>query len=200
MENASSRPGITPTTNLNTRMPRMPMGNRGYNPYGPPPPPYAYAYPPPYGHSGGSMFSGVTGEIAKVVALILLLLLGVYLFFQTDVGQGILEAASWLIPLVEFAGIVTGGKYAYEYGARKGFFGDARKATQLEKDAKAARKAGDLEKAEQLEKEAKQTKTELEEAGKAAEELKTAGRVGEEAKGGKGLLEGAFDLAKGFRL
>ena len=192
MQNAT-RPGFAaPTPPPPPQVPMMPMG------YGAPqypqyqPQPQVVGLPQAVGSAAtksvNSIASSIGISILKIGLPLLLVLWGVYFFFQTDTGKGLLEAAKWLIPIIEDIGVITAATYAYKFGARAGFLGKAKKAEQLAEDAKTAREAGDLEKAEKLEKEAADAKAEAEAAGEEVEGVTESGKL---AKEGEQVAEAA---------
>lgn len=192
MQNAT-RPGFTPPQVAPvSQIPSMPFG------YAAPPPAYMYTSPAAksINNVGGALFK----RGLQLTITILFLLLGIYLFFKTDTGKGILDTFKQLIPIVEVLGVITGGAYIYKFGARQGLFGKARKTEQLAEDAKVAREAGDLKKAEELEKEAQEVKAETEGAegaAAAAEGAEGAAAVAEASEGAEGLAEFA-EVARFF--
>ena len=195
MQNAT-RPGVAAPMPAPPQVPMMPTGySAPQYPQYQPQPQVLYVSAPAKNtavKSVNSIASSISMAILKIGLPLLFVLWGVYYFFQTDVGKGILEAAKWLVPIIGVIGAITGGAYLYKAASKAGFLGKAKKAEALAEDAKAAREAGELEKAEKLEKEAADTKAEAEAAG---EEVKGVTESGKLAKEG----EEAAKLAKEAR-
>lgn len=185
MQNAT--PGLTPPPMPSAPpVPRMPQ----YPPpgYVAPPPLTPPVYPYPYPYPPNKRSSPIVGEIAKVVFLILLLLVGIYFFFQSDPGKSILKSLPWLSRIIEGIGILTGAAFIYKAVSRVGLLGKVKKVKQLTDDLKKSKSEGDTTKSEELEKDLKdegvdpnkasESATEGAEGAEGAAEM---GEVGEEA-------------------
>lgn len=178
-----TRPGFAAPMPMPPQLPTMPMG------YGAPQYPQYQPQPPVVvlqsaTKSVNSIASSISISILKVGLPLLLILWGIYFFFQTDVGKAISEALKWLVPIIEAIGTITAAAAMYKVASKFGFLGKAKKAEALAEDAKTAREAGDLKKAEKLEKEAADAKKEAEAAGEEVEGVTDTGKLvkeGEEA-------------------
>jgi len=183
MQNATT-PGITPPPIAPAPpIPSMPMGYAAPQMvrYVPPSPMYPM-YSTPTAKAVNNVGGALVTRGLELTLTVLLLLMGVYLFFKTGPGKDLLSMFKWLGPIVEAIGVLTGVGYLYKYGSRAGFFGKAKKAEQLAEDAKTAREAGDIEKAKKLEKEAQEAKAEAKEAEEAAKLAKETKEAEEAAK------------------
>ena len=185
MQNAT--PGLTPPPMPPAPpVPRMPQyPSPGY--VAPPPlmpPPYPYPYPYPSNKKN----SPIVGEIAKIVFLILILLVGIYFFFQSDPGQDILKSLPWLARIIEGIGILTGAAFLYKAASRAGLLGKAKKVKQMLDDYKKAKSEGDAAKSEELEEELKDEGVDPSKASEGAESAEAAAAEGAEVAEGAGEM------------
>ena len=197
----ATRPGFAAPIPSPPQVPMMPMGYGApqYPQYQPQPPVVVLQSAAKNANvtkSVNSIASSISMAILKIGLPLLLVLWGVYFFFQSDTGKGLLDALKWLVPIIEAIGVLTLGKYLYKEVSKAGFLGKAKKAEALAEDAKAAREAGELEKAEKLEKEAADAKAEAEAAGEEVKGVTEAGKEAKEAEEAANLAKEAEEAAQ----